>query len=335
MRKMRSSAALAVAEACGKVILAGEHAVVYGVPAIALPVWGKQAKAALYEGEVSNSSDLKITLPDLHEEFSLSEVKSGHRHAWILETLEVAAQYLKVPTEHSYGLGGKELSVTSTIPVAAGLGSGAAVATVLARVYANYFNLSPSPSEISNIVYEVEKLHHGTPSGVDNTVIAHGQPVYFVRDVCTKVLKVGAPFSLVIADTGVRSETKIAVGDVRKCYEKDPATYQGYFNEVRDIVDSIRDMIEKGQGNEIGPLMIDNQRLLEKIGVSSPELELFVEGALEAGASGAKLCGAGRGGNMAALVKDEETGERVMEKLRSLGGKGVFMTSIDPNHHEV
>ena len=77
------------------------------------------------------------------------------------------------------------------------------------------------PADISALVYEVERLHHGTPSGIDNTVVVYGQPVYFVRGQPPQTFHIGRPFTLAIADTGIHSPTKVAVGDVRRAWERE------------------------------------------------------------------------------------------------------------------
>lgn len=101
---------------------------------------------------------LSVSLPDLDEHFSINEVAEGHRHAWIRETLEAASRHLGTQSpSRSYGLEGYRLSVTSSIPVAAGLGSGAAVATALTRAYAQLLDRSLSNQEISDIVFEVSR----------------------------------------------------------------------------------------------------------------------------------------------------------------------------------
>ena len=101
--------------------------------------------------------------------------------------------------------------------------------------------ISPASSErfgdISALVYEVERLHHGTPSGIDNTVVVYGQPVYFVRGQPPHTFHIGRPFMLAIADTGIHSPTKIAVGDVRRSWEQEPARFEGLFDRVAVIVE--------------------------------------------------------------------------------------------------
>jgi mevalonate kinase len=191
----------------------------------------------------------------------------------------------------------------------------------------------PLPTaDISALVYEVEKLHHGTPSGIDNTVVAFEQPVYFIKGELRPTirrLRVAQPFTLVIGDTGIVSPTHRSVGDVRRRWQADTGRYEGYFDEIAVIADQARVAIETGSlGIEaLGKLMNENQELLESLGVSSPELERLIEAARQAGAVGAKLSGAGWGGNMIALASPE-IAPSVAQALTEAGATGVIVTKV-------
>jgi mevalonate kinase len=220
------------------------------------------------------------------------------------------------------------LTIHSTIPIASGLGSGTAVSTAIVRVLAGYLERELTPATVSKLVYEVEKLHHGTPSGIDNTVVAYGQPVFFVRDETLEIFGVGAPLQLLIGDTGIASPTRVAVGDVRRGWEQDRERYERLFNEVDEIVREARALIERGDDMaRLGALMNRNHKLLREMAVSSPELEHLVAAAEAAGALGAKLSGAGRGGNMIALTTAGESA-RVAQALRRAGAVRVIETVV-------
>ena len=156
---------------------------------------------------------------------------------------------------------------------------------------------------------------------MDNTVIAFGQPVYFVRGQPPQPFAIGRPFTLAIADTGIHSPTKIAVGDVRRAWEREPARFEALFDRVAAVVEAARMAIAAGEPAKLGPLMDENHALLQEIGVSCPELDALVAAARSAGALGAKLSGGGRGGNMIALVT-EETAQPVAD-APGRGGRGA------------
>jgi mevalonate kinase len=219
------------------------------------------------------------------------------------------------------------IDVSSSIPIASGLGSGAAVSVAIVRALVAAAGRDVSAAVASEIAFEVEKLHHGTPSGVDNTVVAFGQPVYFVRGRPPLPFDLGQPFLLAIGDTGIASPTKVAVGDVRARWEAETERYGRLFDRVGRIVDEARDVIAAGEPEALGPLMDANHELLQEIGVSCPELDRLVLAARQAGAGGAKLCGGGRGGNMLALVT-QDTAEAVAHALRAGGAVRVIVTEI-------
>ena len=138
---------------------------------------------------------------------------------------------------------------------------------------------------VSRLAYEVEKLHHGTPSGIDNTVIAFNRPVYFVRGEPIQTFNVKRPFTVAIGNTGIASPTKIAVGDVRTGWEADRARYEAWFDQIGAIAQQARSAIERGEIDQLGPLMDQNQTLLEQIDVSSVELARLI-GAAKSGRRG-------------------------------------------------
>jgi mevalonate kinase len=221
------------------------------------------------------------------------------------------------------------ITVTSTIPIARGLGSGAAVSTAITRAVARHFSTELAADEVSRLVYEVERLHHGTPSGIDNTVIACERPVYFVRGERPETFAAGHTLALVIADTGMASSTKEVVDAVRRAWKQSKDSYEDLFDRIGALVQQARQAIERGDLEQVGRIMDENHRLLQEMGVSSPGLDALVEAARRQGALGAKLSGAGRGGNVIALVSPEE-GEDLHQELLSAGAQRVIRTEVLP-----
>ena len=302
------------ATACGKIILFGEHAVVYGRPAIAVPVTQVQATAlieASAHGLIIHAADLDRTIA----------VEAANSTDPLASIVNLTLEHLNCP------LPDLTITIHSTIPIASGLGSGAAVSTAIVRALAQWFGARLDNAEVNALVYEVEKLHHGTPSGIDNTVIAYQQPVYFIRGEAMQTMSVARPFKVAIGNTGVASSTRIAVGDVRKGWEIDRARYEVWFDQIGAIVQQARSAIVSGDIDRLGPLMDQNQVLLRDLDVSSVELERLILAARQAGASGAKLVGGGRGGNMIALVVDHNVAA-VTAALKDAGAVSVIVTEI-------
>ena len=305
----------------GKVILFGEHSVVYGRPAIAVPVTQVRARATVEDARQGQGILIRAT--DLHLE---------HRYGTPLKS-DHPADPLDATVRYTLGRLGIEsipdlnLTVSSTIPIARGLGSGAAVATAIVRALLQHLGQALAAQDISDLVYQVEVIHHGTPSGIDNTVVAFEQPVYFVKGQPIEMMRVARPFSLVIGDTGVSSPTKVVVADVRRLWQKDRTRYDTWFDDMGAIATRAKEAITAGQITRLGPLMDENHELLQAIGVSSPALDRLVSAARAAGASGAKLCGAGRGGNMIALAAPQRA-KNLAAALRNAGAVSVIVSKV-------
>jgi mevalonate kinase len=298
-----------------KIILFGEHAVVYGHPAIAVPFSSLRAAAEVQQN-VPAGQGLIIVAEDLRQTIRLEDANNAIAYTArvILERLEASPPDVTI-------------RLRSPIPVASGLGSGAAIAAALGRALSAAVKRSLSNDALNQIVYEVEKLHHGTPSGIDNTVIVYERPVYFIRDQPIQRLSIGQPFQLVVADTGQSAPTWIAVSDVRKLYEANPARLQPLLDSIDQLVRQARHIIEHGDPDKLGPLMNENHALLRELAVSSSELDTLVEAAVRAGALGAKLSGGGRGGNMIALV-EPDTAHQIEQALREAGAVRVYHTTV-------
>ena len=221
------------------------------------------------------------------------------------------------------------ITLRSTIPVASGLGSGAAAATAIVKAMAAAAGRPLAPADVSALVFESETLFHGQASGIDNTVIAYEQPVWFVRGQPPQPFRIARAFTIVIGDTGIASPTRLAVGDVRAGWQAEPARFEALFDGVASIVLSARRAIEGGDVAALGPLMDENHRLLQAIGVSSPELDALCQAARDAGAAGAKLSGGGRGGNMIALAPAGRA-ETIASALLAAGAVRTIVTDVAP-----
>jgi mevalonate kinase len=215
---------MTTSSAPGKIILFGEHAVVYRRPALAVPVTQVHADVDVSD---STRAGIWMNAPDVNLNAELNTLPSDHPIAAVINNLLFLSHVSPFPK--------LEIKITSTIPVASGLGSGAAVTVALTRALASHLNYSMTDEEVNAFTYEIEKLHHGTPSGIDNTVVTYARPVYFVKGLPIEPFKAGEPFTIVIADTGIPAPTKDSVGDVRKLWEADQKHWEKVFDEIADI----------------------------------------------------------------------------------------------------
>ena len=332
-------ASRSTSSAPGKIILFGEHAVVYGRPALAIPVTQVHADVEILD---SDRAGIWIDAPDINLHAELNTLPSDHPIASVLHNFLFLSRTFSSPTraersasedEAGRGVTGEgrfpnlEINISSTIPVASGLGSGAAVTVALTRALSSHLNHPMTDEEINSFAYEIEKLHHGTPSGIDNTVVTYSKPVYFVKGQSIEVFKVGNPFTIVIGDTGIPAPTKESGADVRQLWMNSTKRLEVIFDEVADISFSARRVIEEGWIEMLGTLMDENHALLQEMTVSLPELDRLVSAARTAGALGAKLSGGGRGGNMIALVEDNRA-QNIADTLIAAGAKRTIITKI-------
>ena len=301
----------------GKVILVGEHAVVYGRPAIAVPVWENTATAAIHDAPVG--SGCTIIARDIDQRIRLIDAPVDEALALITR---LTLEHLALPTDPDW-----YIDLHSDIPIASGLGSGAAISAALVRAIHERMGQAADPATVSQLVFESERLFHGTPSGIDNTVIVYGRPVWFVKGQTPQVFTPHTSFTLAIADSGLPSPTKETVGDVRQAWRADAPRYEQWFDEIALIAEAARGAIEHGNVDALGPLFDQNQQLLAQIGVSSERLDTLIRAAREAGAHGAKLSGGGRGGNVIAVVQPHSA-EMVKEALLEAGAKRVIVTTV-------
>ena len=262
---------------------------------------------------------MKFQAPDIGLETSLYDLPENHPLAAVILKAGAALKLSHIPACN--------IKISSTIPIAGGMGSGAAVSVAILRAFSASLGHPLSDEQVSQLAYEVEVIHHGTPSGIDNTVVTYARPVYFVKGRPVEFLRVKQPFSLVIGDSGVQSPTSRVVNAVRLAWEADRAKFDGLFNAAAEIAHAARQSIEHAGLDKLGPLMDENQALLGQMGVSSPELERLIGAARSSGALGAKLSGAGGGGNMIALVDINQAGQ-VAAALEAAGAVRTIVTEI-------
>jgi hydroxymethylglutaryl-CoA reductase len=290
--------------AAGKVILLGEHAVVYGREALALPI-----EAAISETVSEKANGIRLTVADwdIEEHWEAGKAPTDGAAPVIDRILQ------------ALGVGGRglDIRVASRIPIAMGLGSSAAFAVAVIRALDAYLGLGQDDAEIDALAFRCEELTHGTPSGVDNHLATFGRAVRFRRGERVRPLELSAMPPLVVAASGIRGITRDQVAGVRARYERSQSLYEGLFDEMGRIAGDGAQALIQGNYERLGELMNVCHGLLNAIGVSHPELEKMVSIARQSGALGAKLTGAGGGGSIVALCPG-----KVREVSSALRGAG-------------
>ncbi len=300
----------------GKVILLGEHAVVYGRHAVAAPLpFAVRARAEAADDGVS------LIIPRWGVEQHL--VPDAPRRGIYLRTLQRILQDL--------GLAGRSmrLHIQPNLPRAMGLGGSAAMAVAMIRAVDGLFGLKLSDERISQLAFECEKSAHGTPSGIDNTVATYGQALLYRRGdpPLLKPLAVDPPLPMVIGLTGIESLTATTVARVREGWLRHTGVYERIFDEIDALSLQAAKAITAQDLAQLGELMDICQVQLQALQVSSPELEELIRIARNNGAPGAKLTGGGGGGAMIALCP-EGTG-RVAGAIREAGFQAMEV-SVGP-----
>jgi len=290
----------------GKIILFGEHAVVYGSRAIAAPI------PLAVRAEVASTGDgvwllmprwdVEIRIPDDPRKRSAFEETA----AMILSDLGLDNQAMRI-------------TVYSEIPRAMGLGGSAAVAVAIIRALNLHFELDLSEDEINRLAFRAETLAHGKPSGIDNTVATFGRPVLFRAGSPAEIEEIDfpGPIPLVIGISGKESLTAKMVSRVRRARKKNPTVINPIFRAIDALTGQALGAIRKYDLERLGNLMNVCHGLLNSLQVSSWEIEEMVQIARERGALGAKLTGGGGGGSMIALCPD--CAEEVSRALEDAG----------------
>ena len=301
-----------LASAPAKIILFGEHSVVYGKPAIAAAI----NLRTYVRAEFNDSGRIKIEArdiktPGLIVSFSENEIYFESDYGKAAEVLSYVREAIELVREEANLNGrGITVSITSQIPVGAGLGSSAAVAVATIGAVSRLLGLELTKEEIGKLGHRVELLVQGASSGIDPTVSAVGGFIHYEKGKFERLPFMELP--IVVGYTGSSGSTKELVAMVRRTYEEMPEIVEPILTAMGELVEKAKEVLTSELEDEVklpklGRLMNINHGLLDALGVSTKKLSELVYAARTAGALGAKITGAGGGGCMYALAPEKQS----------------------------
>lgn len=322
-------------ETCAKVILFGEHSVVYGHPAVALPLKNLKMRATVTGCKSSknnengadnadaannaNNADSRITLTCLDFTGPLCEIPQ--RLYSVRTAIKAALEFAEWD--------GQALHITTKadFPPERGLGSSAAAAGAVIRAILDYYNIKAKEKQIFELTQTAERIAHGHPSGLDATATAASWPVRFQRGKFSR-MDINMRAWIILADSGCKGMTRVTVEALRKYLKSQPETVSKLLEELGRLAAEAEYDLANGRAKNMGERMTRAHKILAELGVSTPQLDSLVRTACEHGALGAKLTGGGGGGCVIALAESAEDARKVSAALREAGARNTWIVDI-------
>jgi mevalonate kinase len=311
----------ATGEAHGKAILFGEHAVVYGAPALALPLPELKCRATVRRtaGPDAGVSRTRFPAPGPHG--TQGEAAGGIPEELLL-LLGTFTERTGLDTSPAL-----EIRLDSHVPPCRGLGSSAANARALVRALDALFGTCLDEQEIFDLVQVSEQSAHGSARGIDALTTGRERPV-LLTDGQTRTPAVGADFHVVVADSGNSGSTKKAVGMLRDAFARNPDHRTRFVHRSTGFTRAALDDLAAGHLPAVGRRLTDCHQLLAGLGLTTDRTDALARIALDAGALGAKMSGGGLGGCVVALTTTVAHAESVSTALTDRTGARTWTTAV-------
>jgi len=313
------------ASAPAKVILFGEHFVVYGNPAILASIDRRITvdARATNENEVIIRSDIGISGEYGPSVFTI--IQGGIEAKATLDPLHSAIKQVLWARKKKTGI---EISISSTVPPGIGLGSSAAACVATVAAVNSLFQKKPSKQKICELAIESERLIHKNSSGADCYVSTFGGLIHYSKAKGFKEIRSKGPLALVIASTGIRHSTGDLVAGVKMFKDRNESLFESCAKQAADICAQAQRALASGKRDRLGALMNENQAILRQIGVSHFKVDDLIDICVRAGALGAKITGAGGGGAVIALAASKQDGAKIASRAEAAGYES-FEVEID------
>lgn len=296
----------------GKIILIGEHSVVYNQPAIAIPFFG-----AKIEVEVEESETLTFN----------SELYQGAFAAMpeSLNGIKVAIESFFA--DYRLSLSNITFNVESSIPYERGMGSSAAITKASITALFKFYNLDYTDEDVLKYVNISEEIYHGNPSGIDSNIIVYNKPLYYTKGAPLQFFEYNLDAYLVVADTNIKGNTKFAVSKVKAYLDEKADRYQ-LITDLGKLAYQAYTSLLKNNKMDLGKIMNKAQHILKTLTISNDVIDNLVDVALTNGALGAKLTGGGLGGCIICLCEDLLSANAVSETLLTAGASNTWIMNM-------
>ncbi|WP_125766418.1 mevalonate kinase [Lapidilactobacillus wuchangensis] len=314
-----------------KLILVGEHAVVYGTPAIAIPLPEIAVQVTATATGSLTTGETQVMIQSILYQGNLAAAPTELANLQVL--LATFLQHWPQQTQRPQVI---ELAIQSNIPFERGMGSSAAIATAIVRALQQLLPQPYAPTLVKEIIAAEEKAQHGNPSGLDALVVGADQGYYFLREQVPQPLTLTLPGYLLIIDSGVTGRTGVAIAQVASLRQQRPKFWQQQINGIQELVPQVRQLLTTtATGTELhqqqqtfGALLDQNQTALQQLGVSTPQLGQLIRQLKAAGALGAKLTGGGLGGCVFGYF-DHQTSAQAAQQQCQQAGLTTWLTTLN------
>ena len=298
-----------------KIILIGEHSVVYGQPAIALPLPNVAQTVT-----ITPRDDMQRLIHSSYFDGELTALPAKMNGVGKL----VQALIDRFRGNHDYW----EMTIDSDLPAERGMGSSAATAIAIVRAFFDYYQQPLNRELLLQLAAVEEEITHRSPSGLDAATAASSSPLWFIRGKLGTPIPMHLNATMVIADTGVAGATREAVTAVHQLLEQSPTSTQETIEHLGQLTKQVQSALQLNEVSQLGQILLAAHHDLQNLGVSNTDLDQLVQVSMDNGALGAKLTGGGRGGCMFALVKTPTEARHLAQTLLDAGARQTWLQPL-------
>ena len=318
LSESRRARSVGIGHAHAKAILLGEHAVVYGAPALALPV---------PQLRVTASAGWSFHSPDDQVDVCFTMTGSASRR--VVTQASDGLRRLVTEFRATMGLSDSlhlDVIMDCAIPPGRGLGSSAACARAVVFALADLFGREMTEEAAFELVQAAENIAHGRASGVDAQAVGASAPLRFQAG-GVEELPIGCDGLFIVVDSGEVGRTKDAVEQLRAGFQRHAGSQESFVRRATELTEEAAGALGDGKPEEFGTRLTDYHELLRAAGLSTDRIDALVEAALAAGSLGAKITGGGLGGCVIALTQPERAG-KVAQRLHEAGAAQTWAVPL-------